>query len=622
LDFKNIYQLGRVIPIAVSIDSVDKKLDFVKFQYKSKEIIATSVVVFLASLLVYLGVAFISPFIGYSVFFLGIILALVLYIYPTSIYYAQQLGEYSEEMLKALLRISTYISMQTSMEYAFIETTDHLRGTLKDQFSDIVASMKRKQKMTLGDALEPYVDTWNKINPIFVKSLRLLQTAAMSSQNEKEEIIKETLDTLIINYTSQSKRFAEDLASNANKLISVGVLLPILSLMLLPLMSVFMPDLVTLPVIAFVYIILFPVMTLLMSLNFASKRIQVDTVRIEESSEYRPLPSAIMWACIALAVIFSVPTIGFLTRSQNMTLASSESLLYVFLAWLMSFGIVLSIFIYSKIYVKRNEKLWNEVYEIEQDLPHLLQSFSTYLTLNISVENILPEIVEDYKKFGFSKHPVVKIFEKLNHILLTSKKRIEDIVENVLPKICPSKKVTNVINQIMSFTKISQSSAARAAKLVRSQTVAVYKLDDYIKTLLAETVSLINVTTTMLAPLLCAAAVIMSIAIVKSLNFITQQLAKIFSGMGGEGIDLTTLQLVDVAKIIPSPVIEVVVGLYLVETIVILSIFSTNVRIGNDRFRLLKTINSNMIGFVIYSALLFLGYYFLVEVLFKGILAA
>jgi hypothetical protein len=230
--------------------------------------------------------------------------------------------------------------------------------------------------------------------------------------------------------------------------------------------------------------------------------------------------------------------------------------------------------------------------------------------------------VEDYKKFGFSKHPVVKIFEKLNHILLTSKKRIEDIVENVLPKICPSKKVTNVINQIMSFTKISQSSAARAAKLVRSQTVAVYKLDDYIKTLLAETVSLINVTTTMLAPLLCAAAVITSIAIVKSLNFITQQLAKIFSGMGGEGIDLTTLQLVDVAKIIPSPVIEVVVGLYLVETIVILSIFSTNVRIGNDRFRLLKTINSNMIGFVIYSALLFLGYYFLVEVLFKGILAA
>ena len=122
----------------------------------------------------------------------------------------------------------------------------------------------------------------------------------------------------------------------------------------------------------------------------------------------------------------------------------------------------------------------------------------------------------------------------------------------------------------------------------------------------------------MLAPLLAAAAVIMSLAIVMSLRFITMQLESIQNSMGVAGG--TKLTLVDITQIIPPTVIEVIVGFYLISTVFVLSVFSSNIKIGNDRYQMIKTVNSNMIGFVIYSIILFAGYVMFKSIVFKGVL--
>jgi len=555
---------------------------------------------------------------------MGLVMAFVLYIYPGHIYYFHQIGEYNEEMLRAILRISTFISMDSSMEYAWIDTTSHLHGTLRLQFEKISRELQTKEKVTLGSALEEFVDTWNSINPSFVKSLRLLQTAMNSPKQDREGIINEVIETLIFNYTSTGKRFAEKLAHDANKLISVAVLFPVLSLMLLPLLSIFMTDLVNPAILAFIYCVLFPVVTLMMALNFSSARIQVDTVRIEDSPFYKKTPRMVYYIAIAIVVFLAIPTIVHLSTIDMSTpaLANREySLGAVVVCWLVSLGIVIATYLFTYIFTKRNEKLWNDIYSIEQDLPHLLQSISTYLTLNISMENILPEIVDDYKKFGFHNHPVVKIFSTFITKLYTTKESLEDLARNLMPKLCPSKKVTNILNQIISFNNISTKSSSRAAKMVREQTLSLYKLDDYMKTLLSDTSALINVTSTMLAPLLCASSVIMSLVIVKSLSFITSQLESMFSTLGSSGI-ADSLNFVDVTNIVPPTVLEVIVAIYLIEIILVLSIFATSVNIGNDRFQMLKTINSNMMGFVIYSIILLAGYIFMLVIVFQGILGA
>ncbi len=607
MGFLRIYGLGEKSPLKFSVPDVEKKLKFVEFPYSSSAVIGLTLSIFtiflfftLVSLILKL-----SDFFTYFFVFSGIIVTLATYMYPVNIFYTQRMMSYNEEMLKAIMRISTYISMNSSMEYAIINTKDHLWGTLKTQFDDIVRQMQFRIKNTLGEIFEYYTPIWNKANPDFVKALRLVETAAMSADDDRRKILDEVQETLIISYHTMGKRHAEELAGNAKTLVAIGVLFPIISLMLLPLVSVFMPQFLKTPLIAFVYDVLFPGFLLIMALNFSAKRIQVDTIRLWESPMYKKPSVWILALGLMIVVAMSIPTIVHLSFIDMETFAINE---YAFegivVCWLLGAGLSVAITMLCYLYVKRYEKLWDEVDETERDMPHLLQTFSTYLTLNKSVESIIPEIIDDYKTHGFSKHPAVKFFSKLMHDLKVSKKSIAELTHKVLPKICPSRKVSGILSQIISFTDVSTDSAAKAAKMVRKQTIAIYQLDDYIRTMLSDTVSLINITTAMLAPMLCAAAILMSMAIVKSLVYIGEVLKGITMGTVKE------LSLVHVEQIIPPTVVEVIVSIYLVEMILVLSLFSSNIKIGNDHFQLIKTIGNNiLVGFLIFSLILLAGYY-------------
>ncbi|NJL43761.1 MAG: hypothetical protein HC945_00330 [Nitrosarchaeum sp.] len=156
--------------------------------------------------------------------------------------------------------------------------------------------------------------------------------------------------------------------------------------------------------------------------------------------------------------------------------------------------------------------------------------------------------------------------------------------------------------------------------MIRRQTISIYQLDDYIKTMLAETVALINVTTAFLAPILSAAAVLMSLAIVKSLTFISNVLEGIQRSFGSSDDSITRLELVDITQIIPPTILTVVVSVYLLEMILVLSLFQSNVKVGNDSFQLSKTINASMLGWFIYSVILLGGHIIAIEYLFSSVL--
>ncbi|MBR9703384.1 hypothetical protein GOV10_05065, partial [Candidatus Woesearchaeota archaeon] len=127
----DIYAFGETIPLPTAIKSIDKKLNFVLFPYSSKGVINAALAIFGACLAVAIIGGPFAPFIGYVFAFFGMILGAIAYMYPTSIFYSHRLGEYHEEMLRAIMRLSTFISMDTSLEYAFFETSEHLHGTLR-----------------------------------------------------------------------------------------------------------------------------------------------------------------------------------------------------------------------------------------------------------------------------------------------------------------------------------------------------------------------------------------------------------------------------------------------------------------------------------------------------------
>ncbi len=620
MKFFDIYKYGKYFPMP-SISSVDKKLEFILFTYRSKDILGISMIFLF--LFIFLAFLFgpINAFFQYSFIYLGIISAVFFYIYPVKIYYSQQMIDYSEEMLRSVMKLATLISINTSMEYAFTQTAQDLRGTLKLQFNDIITKIRHKKHSTLGEAMSEYILLWNETNPDFVKSLKLLQTAEISPEEEKKQIIKEVVETIILSYHNSGKRFAESLASKSKSLVAVGVLLPIISLMILPLASIFMPGVVSTAFVAFLYNIVFPSVLLVMALDFSVERIQVDTIHLDESPKYKPISWDVYLVTVVIALIMAIPTffhISGIDLSTPETAAREYAVSSILMMGAAPLGIVVAIWLFTKAYLKQYEEMWNDVNEVEQDFPYLLQIFSTYLNLNQSVESIVPEVINDYETHGFKDHSIVRIFKEIKMRLHTSKQTIDQIFTKELPKICPSGKVSQSLKHIVSFTNVSQKSAAYASKMVREQTLSIYKLDDYIRSLLSETVGLISITVSFLAPLLSAVAVIMSLAIVMSLSFITDQLETISSSMGAK---VNNLELVDIQAIIPPTIIELIVSIYLIEMVIVLSLYLTNIKIGNDRYQFVKTLNSNiMLGFLIFATILIVGFIMFRSYIFTGVI--
>ncbi|MGM5488548.1 MAG: hypothetical protein ACQESG_06360 [Nanobdellota archaeon] len=616
----NIYEIGRSLPIGFSLKKDEKKLKDIYFEYDSKEVVSTALVIFIIEILLYLLLSEISNILGLVAFFFGTIFTIVIYVYPTHIYYSQMIMAYNEEMFQAILSISNFISMNSSLEYAFFHTRKVLKGILRIEFDEIIQQLHRKEHTSFGGAIEPYIQKWNEVNLTFVKSLRLLETAIMAEEKQKETIIQETITTLLVSFKVHGKRSSEELAQKAKGLISFGVLLPVMSLMLLPLLSIFMSDIVKPSGIFFFYNVLFPTVMLLVALDFANKRVQINTIDLQDSSKYKKTPHWIYLIGLLIIVVFSIPGFFHLATIDMTSADAAEKeydLMSVIKVWLIPLGIMVAIYVVSKYYVAIHRKQWEDVKLAEDDLPHLLQIFGTFISLNISIENIIPYIARDYKEAGFKDHPVVNIFSELSRKLIYTKGKVQVLIVETLHDICPSKKVSNMLSQILSFSEISQESASKATRLIRNQTIAVMELDDYIRTLLAETSGLINISVTMLLPLLSAVAVIMSILIVKAIDFITKELSAIQESFGGGGFDLS---LVDITKIIPPTLLEVIISIYFIEMFYILSLFATKIEIGNDRFKFAQKLSSNMMGFLVYSMVLIGGHLMLIYFFFEGLM--
>jgi hypothetical protein len=618
--FNFIYELGRKINLSLKVKSWDEKFSLVEFEYTSSEVLSGAAIFLAAFVLIGL---ILSPiqFFSYLFIFIGLVIPIGAVLWASSINYSQKIVSFKEEMLQALLEISNHVLLNTSIEAALVYSAENIKGTLGKQLRSIKEKIETKQITTLGEALEEYIPLWLKINPDFVKGLNLLQTAAIAPKNEREKIIEEVIETVIISYHDSGKRLTEKLTGQTNGLISMGVTLPMISLILLPLLTIFMPQIANFTLLLFIYAIFFPTIILFLSMNFATNRVQVNTIDMSSSPLYKKTPPIFYLIAVGIAIIMIIlPIAHLMTINLNTTegVQREYSLVSLVIIWSGLLGLVIAIEIFCYSYFKRNEKLWLELEEIERDIPNLLQIISSYLSLNRSMESIFSDIVSDYKHHGFGSHPTVKIITNLKDSLYNTKRSLLDLTESYLPKIAPSKRMSSIFRRIVLFSEIDMKSASKSAKMIRAQTISIYELDDYIQTLLAETVSVVSMTTTMLAPLLATAAIIMSAAIVMSLQFIKEKINGIVTSVGGQAIEM---EFIKITQIIPPTMLEIIVGLFFIEMSVILSIFLSTIKNGTDKYKIAKTIYENLLtAFILFSVMLIIGYLAFTEIIFKGVL--
>ena len=613
-----IYDLGRALHYNFDGGDSDKKLKFTLFEYTYSEIVLTSLLFFLF----FLTLGFIVDFLFnieilfVTFIFIGMIVASLIYIYPTKIYYLLKIVEYKKEMLNTIMRFSTYLSMKSNLEAAVLHSLEYTKGILYHQLRDILLKLERKEFRSLGEAFKDYSLIWNKYSPEFVDSLKLLEVASISSGKEAGEIMDEAISQIFLSYNIEQKRNSEELSSNIAKMISIGIMVPIMFLMLIPLVSVFIPKLINAGVLFFGFNIIAPALLLISALNFSAKRIQLTNIDIEVSDEHKPIPLKIFIFAFVVFLIFMIPAVIYLfNHSPSSITFESFDLETIFFVWLIPAGISVAIYIITSYYYFANIKLWKKFRAIEEDLPHLLNYFATYLNLSVPLENIFKEVTNDYSRHGFKNHPTVSILVKITFKLYHSKITLVNFVKNELPKLSAIKSFNESIEQVVSFSEFSLAHAAKVSKKIRKQRVDMLKLNDYILTLLNSSISLVGATISMLAPLLSALSIIMSFFIVTFIKFLSKQLEAIANL--GSGATKVTINLIRIEDIVSPIYLELIIGFYIIQIILILSFLKTSIQEGYNFFSIMKVIKESQFGFLVFTICLF-GGYFVFKTMFAG----
>lgn len=604
-----VYEIGRSFRKDFKT-SDDKKLKFTLFPYTGAEVVLTSIFFFFTFLIfgMFLEYLFSASILFTTMFFFGAMSSAILYIYPTRIYHLLKIMEYKREMLTSIMRFSTYLSMKSNLEYAIYNSIDYTKGILKVQFRDILLKLERKEYIDLGEAFKDYSTTWNEHSPDFVDALKLLEVATLTSGEKSEVILADAIDQIILSYNIEQKRNSEELSENIGKVVTAGILFPVMILMLIPLISVFLPNVIKASALFLLFNILLPGFLLIASLNFAAKRVQLKSIEIETSDDYIRVPKWIYILSFIIFLIFFIPSIVyFVIHDPGDVSYSGFGLETIFFAWLIPAGITIAIMIITYYYSSKNQKLWTKYEQIEDDLPHLLNYFSTYLELSVPFENIFKEVTNDYVRHGFKEHPTVGLLSKISFNLSHLKISLKKYLEYDIKKISTVKSLNEIFKQIASFSEFSLKEAAKISKRIRSQRVDIVKLNDYILTLLNSPIGLVSTTISMLAPLLSALAIIMSLFIVTFIKYLTGSLETI-ANMGSIGSQRVDINLIDIDKIISPVYLELIIGFYIVEIILILSFLKSNLKYGYSNFNIIKDIGKSQMGFIIFTIFLFAGY--------------
>lgn len=178
----------------------------------------------------------------------------------------------SNQMVLSVFYIVTYMRHTSNLERAIEFASQHLSRPLSDEFRKVLWDVETGQFDSVSTSLEHFLENWKEHNPEFVDAIHLIESSLLeSSEKRRLELLDKSLDVILDETYEKMLHYAHNLQSPITTLHMLGIILPILGLVILPLMLSFMPE-VRWYHISILYNVFLPVIVFLFGLKILSQR--------------------------------------------------------------------------------------------------------------------------------------------------------------------------------------------------------------------------------------------------------------------------------------------------------------------------------------------------------------
>ncbi|MDP2749845.1 MAG: hypothetical protein Q8O89_03370, partial [Nanoarchaeota archaeon] len=196
-------------------------------------------------------------FIGFFVFS-GLILIFVFAGLPD--YYASSWRmQSSNQMVLCVFYVVTYMRHTSNLELAIDFAAEHLGPPMALDMKKIIWDVETQKYSSVKESLEHYLSTWRKSNPEFVEAFNLIISSLYeTSEDRRLYALDKSLSVILDETYEKMLHYAQNLKQPITMLHMLGIMMPILSLVILPLAVSFLGDPVTgAPVIQWYHLFVF-----------------------------------------------------------------------------------------------------------------------------------------------------------------------------------------------------------------------------------------------------------------------------------------------------------------------------------------------------------------------------
>jgi len=602
-----------------------EKLDFCDLKITPNSIYATAIMVIIIGMIAG-SLLFFFNFSVYAVLIIGASVGFSFYI----LYYPSILTKYyrikaSSELVLCILYMNVSLRLIPNLESAISFAADNLKGPVGKDLRKLVWNMSTG-RLSANNLLDILAKKWREENFEFYQAIEMIKTSQLEMGEKRDRMLDEAIKLLLRGNMERMKNYTTQLKSSLTIITMLGITLPILTIILFPILTIFMSDVIKPIMLIILYNIVLPVVVYyIMSDVLLSMPLQFNVVDISLHPEahktgYFPIKmnnKKIILPLFPLALLIGslITCIGIyvITIPTKDAVSLSKMGGGLIILWGISLGFVF----YAFLSFYHNMEIRDEIKEVEMSfddavfqLGHILSSgqpveMSMEKLVNnlgeMKIANLFKDALANIRRFGF-----------------TLKSALFDEKVGTL-RFYPSYLIRSMLKILVDSLEKGVLGSAKTMLAISQYLKSVHLVEEHMKESLDETTSEMKFMLTMLAPISCGIVVGMATIMVMVLFHI----AKILVSVTGLSSTVPALaapgmleSLVDIKKIVPAEVFLIIVGIYMLEVIILLSIFLTRLEHGGDPLDLHNLLTTGLIvGMAIFSFSVMLIYF-----IFSGIL--
>jgi Flp pilus assembly protein TadB len=540
------------------------------------------------------------------------------YNYPNA--RAKSMGiKMSSDSVLAILYMIIYMRSSPNLEGAIKFAAQNLEGPLAWDLRKLLWDIETGKYASADTAMIEYTFKWKNKNREFAEALNLLRGSSVEA-SRREIVYEETLNVILNGTRERAKHYAAGLRMPMTLIYAMGVLLPVMGLVLFPIILIFIADYVKPSFVFFGYDILLPAfLYFLVSYLLSSKPPTFSPPDISKAKGVPPMGKFSLTGkfipILPLALITTIPfvLIGWLG------LASEDAYFSVNFSLLIVFGLALTIISYTFLDSYQKIKVRKDIERIEDEFATALFQLGNAISGGAPLESAIDKAKANLKE--------MKIADMFDIISLNMKKFGYTFEEAMFNKevgalwYYPSKLIHSIMQIVIQSAKKNIRSAASSMIVISRYLKGVHEVKEEIDDILGETTSSMQFLAMFLTPMVAGVTVTLAVVILQILQKLGAAMQGIMASAGNfntyQTFFLVPWAMGGTLPITPAA-FQIIVGIYMIETGVLLAVFLNGISYGEDPVGMRQAIWTTLL----FAILIYIISWFVTYSMFGGMITS